>query len=211
MVPGHITNGSHGVILSLAQLLQQKQLTSTVYSPASPESMVPVQLTHLTGITNSMGNETAHTSLRAQVQPFQPYTPQQIQEQLQHLHIQQHKEPESVAQSAPRVAALLQQPLLGSQVSQQKTDSVPPSDLYTMIGNIASHPNTELPSFPVNIQTREGSPTKGLGRRSPIHDHQMASIAEDTREEVTGCSTHAILPNSSTCRELTTYNWTTNI
>lgn len=237
--------------------------------------MVPVQLTHLTGITNGMDNDTAHTSLRAQVQPFQTYTPQQIQEQLQHLHIQQHKESEVMMHTAaPGVCALLQQhpqhqkpllgvdtqsmqavretsptkdsnssvlhhllsqspkpvapnsgvqsnpfsrhqsrrasfpenvprtaPLLASQLRQKHPDAVPPSELYAMVGNVASRLNHELPSFPVNIETREGSPTKGLGQRSPTHDHQMASIAEDTREETTGLSARSsrlalnMLPN----------------
>jgi hypothetical protein len=239
------------------QMLQQKQLTSAVYNPASPESMVPVQLNHLSGITNSIGDDTSHTRLRAQVQPFQTYTPQQIQEQLQHLHIQQHTESESAMHT--EVAALLQQPLiqkpltgadaqslqavretsptkdssssilhhllsqspksvvpksvvpntivqsnpfshnhtrrtsfpknvtgpLAAQLGHQPQDNCPPSELYAMMGNVAAGSNHEVSSFPVNIQTREGSPTKGMGRRSPIHDHQMASIAEDTSEITT--------------------------
>ena len=61
-------------------------------------------------LTNNIENDSMHTSLRAQVQPFQTYTPQQIQEQLQHLHIQQQNELDSSAHAvAPRVTALLQQ------------------------------------------------------------------------------------------------------
>ena len=202
-----------------------------------------------------------HTSLRAQVQPFQTYTPQQIQEQLQHLHIQQCNESESsVHSAAPGVAALLQQPpqppptaldgrsleasptkesnsvlhhllsqspkpvsiiqsnpvghnqvqrssfhesmatpLLASQLHQKSQDAAhSPSDLSAMIDNVASRPNPnhDLPSFPVNIQTREGSPTKGVGRRSPISDYQMASIVEDTSEEITGLTTQQFVANS---------------
>lgn len=61
----------------------------------------------------------------------------------------------------------------------------------------SSNPHSQLPSFPVSvIQNREGSPTKsifgtspngtttvGVGRRSPIHDMQMDSIAEDSTED----------------------------
>ena len=61
----------------------------------------------------------------------------------------------------------------------------------------SSNPHSQLPSFPVSvIQNREGSPTKsifgtsptggstvGVGRRSPIHDIQMDSIAEDSTED----------------------------
>ena len=247
-------------ISTLLQISQQKQLSSAAYSPASPGSMLPVPLAHLTGATNGMGDDTLPTSLRAQVQRFQTYTPQQIQEQLQHLHIRQQQEPEAVLHTtAPGVAALLQQrqqpqgfpgsdlqtsqaerdvsptkdnsgsmlhhllsqspkpapvnagpsnpfsyhqqrkasypeggvvtaPLLASHLRQQNPDPLPQSDLYAMIGNVASLPSHDLPSFPVNIQPREGSPTKGLGRRSPIHDLQMASIAEDTGEEIPGHS-----------------------
>ena len=63
----------------------------------------------------------------------------------------------------------------------------------------SSNPHSQLPSFPVSvIQNREGSPTKsifgsspngtttvGVGRRSPIHDIQMDSIAEDSTEDST--------------------------
>ena len=66
-----------------------------------------------------------------------------------------------------------------------------------MIANIAS-PNHDLPSFPVNMQTREGSPTKGFGRRSPSHDYQMASIAEDTRGEGTTLTSHPPVATSPT-------------
>lgn len=230
-------------------MLQQKQMTSAVYSPASPESMVPAQLNHLSGITNSIGDDNSRTRLRAQVQPFQTYTPQQIQEQLQHLHIQQQNT-DSESAMHTEVATLLQQPLqkpltgadgqslqAGRETSPTKDGTssilhhllsqspkvVPPkaagivqsnpfSHNHTqrasfpknvtaplaaqschqqdncpptaMISNVTACSNHEGSSFPVNIQTREGSPTKGMGRRSPIHDHQMASIAEDTSELV---------------------------
>ena len=64
-------------------------------------------------------------------------------------------------------------------------------------GTSSSNPHSQLPSFPVSvIQNREGSPTKpifgtsptgspsvGVGRRSPIHDMQMDAIAEDSTED----------------------------
>ena len=256
------------IFIPLIQMLQQKQLTSAVYNPASPESMVPAQLNHLSGITNSIGDDNSRTKLRAQVQPFQTYTPQQIQEQLQHLHIQQqHADSESAMHT--EVAALLQQPLqksltgadgqslqagresspskdgtssilhhllsqspkvvppkavgivhsnpfghkhtqrasfpknvtapLAGQSCHQPQDNCPPSELCAMISNVAACSNHEASSFPVNIQTREGSPTKGMGRRSPIHDHQTASIAEDTSEIANQSSgTLATSPISST-------------
>lgn len=228
------------------QISQQKQITSAAYNTPPSESAVPLQLTHLSGITNGMGDKSGCRNLRAQVQLFQTYTPQQIQEQLQHLHIQQPDDSESMVHTvAPGVTALLQKPkqqqqsmqaaegqdlLVGRESSptssssmlhhllsqspkpssnipssilfnphlshraslseasqlQQSQDAVPSSDLSVMMGNVASY---EFPSFPVNMQTREGSPTKGMGRRSPIHDPQMASISEDIREEPIGLST----------------------
>ena len=86
---------------------------------------------------------------------------------------------------------------MASKLRQQSQDSTvqdPLADLSAMMGNTAPH---DFPSFPVNIQTREGSPTKGVGRRSPIHDHQMASIAEDTREEVAGLSADPFVTTGS--------------
>ena len=76
-------------------------------------------------------------------------------------------------------------------------------DLHGYPGNnLLNHTapaHSQLPSFPVSIlQNREGSPTKsiygtsptgsssvGVGRRSPIHDMQMDSIAEDLTEDST--------------------------
>lgn len=208
-----------------------------------------------------MGDNSTRTSLRAQVQPFQTYTPQQIQQQLQHLHIQQHNESESVIPTVvPGVAAVPQQqnqhhqnfhtveeqslqscreasptkessmlhhllsqtpkpgnitqnslfspqqshrasfpdnmpgPFMASKLRQPSPVKDPSLDLSAMMGNIAPH---DFPSFPVNIQNREGSPTKGLGRRSPNHDHQMASIAEDTSEEIAGLSTGPFVASSA--------------
>ena len=71
-----------------------------------------MQLNQLTGIANDIGTASTaqHPNLRAQVQPFQAYTPQQIQEQLQQLHIQHHNEPEVMLQStATGVDTVLQQ------------------------------------------------------------------------------------------------------
>jgi hypothetical protein len=77
-------------------------------------------------------------------------------------------------------------PLLASSLQQPTENAMSPSDISAMLGNTASRPNHDLPSFPVNVQSRQGSPTKALGRRSPILEYQMASIAEVTGEEVTG-------------------------
>ena len=62
-------------------------------------------------------------------------------------------------------------------------DIYTPTDVYAMM---SSRHQQELPSFPVNVQTHEDSPTKSLGRHSPLHDLSMASISEDTMKETTG-------------------------
>ena len=231
---------------------QQKQLPAG-YNTPSPGPFFPMQLNQLTGIANDIGTASTaqHPNLRAQVQPFQAYTPQQIQEQLQQLHIQHHNEPEVMLQStATGVDTVLQQQrqqfrstdspcaddvrepsptkdtsssYLHHLLSRSAPMATPPTntaqsncfnyhqprrpsypdsgtttaphlvahlqhhnthspEYYAMMGNIASQTRQELPTFPVNIQTREGSPTKSLGRRSPNHEMQMASIAEDTTE-----------------------------
>ena len=247
----------------LPQISQQKQLTPVGYNTPSSGSFFPMQLNQLTGIANDIGTASTvqHTSLRAQVQPFQSYTPQQVQEQLQQLHIQQRNEPEVMLQStATGVDTVRQQQqqqfrsidspcaddgressptkdtnsssFLHHLLSRSAPMSIPPPntaqsncfnyhqprrpsypdsgtttaphlashlrhhthspEYFAMMGNIASQTKQELPTFPVTIQTRDGSPTKSLGRRSPNHDMQMASIAEDTTE----CNTRT--PESST-------------
>lgn len=217
------------------QIPHHKQLSSTSCNPSTGDSFVPIQFTQLSDIPNGVEGNVRHSSLQAQVQPFQTYTPQQIQEQLQHLHIQQqndtdtvqvttlHKqshitsacreeqrEPPQIQESGSSMLHhLLSQsprsslsntnsavvhhhahpdniPLLISQQQQRQTSTMKPSDLSAMLGNVASHASRDLPSFPVNIETQQGSPTKPVGRRSPVQDYQMASIAEDTREEVVG-------------------------
>lgn len=68
-------------------------------------------------------------------------------------------------------------------------------ELFPRGNHLLEHtPNvhSQLPSFPINMQPREGSPTKiygtspssSIGRRSPIHEVQMDSIAEDCTEDV---------------------------
>ena len=61
-----------------------------------------------------------------------------------------------------------------------------------LLDHMSHSRNPHGSSFPVAMQKREGSPTKGVygtsppptavGRRSPIHEIQMDSIAEDTTE-----------------------------
>ncbi|CAI8051578.1 Serine/threonine-protein kinase SIK1 [Geodia barretti] len=222
------------------QILHHKQLSSTSCNPATAESLVPIQPTQNCNTPNGMEDHICRNSLRAQVQPFQTYTPQQIQEQLQHLHIQQHSEADTV-----QVAKLFEQShitpatreqqsgveikrevlpvqdsgnsvlhhlllrtstpaalsnsvqtnrvdynrshpehVLMSQQQQRQKSAITPLDLSAMLSNVASYTSKDLPSFPVNIQAH--SPTKGIERRTPVEDYQMASIAEVTREKVVG-------------------------
>ena len=211
--------------------------------------------------------------LRAQLQPFQDISPQQIQEQLQQLHIKQQgdgseemeelggleQHRNSLEGSDPNVSnsrrSSTSSKASGSLIAQLLSTSPPPtlpiqspqthgvptscSSLYSQsppphlqdaMGRRYSDTNppihsapthnrskrntlpelypatarrhhildqrlaghTPLPSFPVNIQPRENSPTKifssgsstsSLGRRSPIHEIQMDSIAEDLTED----------------------------
>ena len=64
----------------------------------------PIQLSKLANGV-SAGATVQHPGLQAQVQPFQAYTPQQIQEQLQQLHIKQQNESEVVHQQTQAVGA----------------------------------------------------------------------------------------------------------
>ena len=225
------------------QISHHKQLSSASCNPATAESLVPIQ------ISNGVEDSIQHNSLRAQVQPFQTYTPQQIQEQLQRLHIKQHcetdtvqvgkllqqsytppasREPKSGAKAGREVTPvqdggssmlhhlLSQTPnptslsssgqtnpinhqhghpknatFMTPQQKPQQNSTITPSDVSAMLGNVASHTSKDRPLFPVNIQAH--SPTKGVGRHSPVQDYQMASIAEDTREEVVGGMTDRLV------------------
>ena len=221
------------------------------------KTMMPFQLTQVSGVTNGVEDKIVHSSLRAQVQPFQTYTPQQIQEQLQHLHIQQHNECDTGVVSAslqqsnaacgdehthsrkilsshqesgssvlhhllsqspttPTLSSGVQanpvsqhptqstftenQPLpLVISTQQEPPKSITQSDCSAMLRNIASR---DLPSFPVSIQTQQTFPIKG--HCSPIHDYEMLSVAEHTREEIIGrTSEREIFAISGVQQELT--------
>ena len=224
----------------------QTQLSSVTCNSGTMLQMPP---THPSCVTNGEGEITTHNSLRAQVQPFQTYTPQQIQDQLQRLHIQQHNESESetvaqqrsiqtriplafregqktTAEEEPSLRKETSNSVLHHLLSQSPKQPAPSSnpqaghhdphtfipdtfipddptaqnllkqplhphdstmeqsDASVMLSNIASHSNRDVPSFPVNVQNRQGSPTKGLGQPSPVHEFHMTSIAEGTTEEV---------------------------
>ena len=218
------------------------------------------------------GDNRQPADLRAQLQPFQDISPQQVQEQLQQLHIRQQGEGgeemdeldqrrNSLEGSDPSISnsrrSSTSSKASGSLIAHLLSTSPPPtlpiqspqshgvptscSSLYgqsppphlqdpAAMGrrysdtNPPIHPtpthnrskrntlpelyptttrrhhildqrlagHTPLPSFPVNVQPRESSPTKifssgsstsSLGRRSPIHEIQMDSIAEDLTED----------------------------
>ena len=81
--------------------------------------------------------------------------------------------------------------------NRSKRNTLPelyPTSHHILDQRLAGAPHAPLPSFPVNIhQGRDSSPTKmfsgsptgtpSVGRRSPIHEIQMDSIAEDSTED----------------------------
>lgn len=164
------------------------------------------------------------SNLRAQVQPFQTYTPQQIQEQLQHLHIQHHDDCESHQQrdergekdSSPQKESgsmlhnLLSRPSsnVQSSIATQNLfplhfarQQLPPPNLSAMLRNVVSKTNHDMPSFPVTMQSLQGTLQQGQGRQSPIPDTRGASVAEGTTqridESISGsCHKHPSLANN---------------
>lgn len=295
---------------SVKQLLQDHKATAAHYGRlpnthrqwlAYKNQVIQKQLHSKVAATATASQSPAHlqfaqpSDLRVQVQPFQDITPQQIQEQLQHLHIQQQAEPEMQvpsfqggdleslvdplssqgaadayntggsnsslsssrrsSTSSKASSSLIAQLLSPSPnpcpapVPAPQTHGIPSctsaSSLYSQSPPIPDHAhlqfmsrrfsdntspvfspssaknhphhrqhrktmpelfprnsallesrNSQLSSFPVAMQNREGSPTKGIygtspppsavGRRSPIHEVQMDAIAEDTTEESLG-------------------------